>query len=263
MKKLFFLTLTILFLYGIISTCQADTLEQYTNHSSAVGSIYGARYMAQTWTSTSTERITNSGIKVWLWDNAIKKTTLNFTLCRLKSTGYPTDGCAGILALPDWLARGTIYASSINPASDGNEYHIIWDSEPNERLIGLNTSTQYVIVMTNTTATTGTSVGVRGSSLLGTYSGGKYLYTNDGGLTWSSSTEDLYFKIMGELITSATSEGMCICTTTLSLISNASTGAEFWLDKSISYGDFLVVGFLTIFLACSIFIFTYKSVWKS
>jgi len=32
------------------------------------------------------------------------------------------------------------------------------------------------------------------------------------------------------------------------LIQNASTGAEFFVDKSVSYGDFLVITFLMIFL---------------
>jgi len=32
------------------------------------------------------------------------------------------------------------------------------------------------------------------------------------------------------------------------LIQNATTGAEFFVDKSVSYGDFLVITFLMIFL---------------
>jgi len=34
----------------------------------------------------------------------------------------------------------------------------------------------------------------------------------------------------------------------IDLIENATTGAEFYLDKSVSYGDFLIIVFLMIFL---------------
>ena len=34
----------------------------------------------------------------------------------------------------------------------------------------------------------------------------------------------------------------------IELIENATTGAEFFIKKSVSYGDFLIITFLTIFL---------------
>jgi hypothetical protein len=40
-----------------------------------------------------------------------------------------------------------------------------------------------------------------------------------------------------------------VCSTTQTeLIQNASTGAEFYINKSASYGDFLILTFLIIFL---------------
>ncbi|GAI16711.1 unnamed protein product, partial [marine sediment metagenome] len=40
-----------------------------------------------------------------------------------------------------------------------------------------------------------------------------------------------------------------VCTSTeTELIQNATTGAEFYLKKSISYGDFLIITFLVVFL---------------
>ena len=40
----------------------------------------------------------------------------------------------------------------------------------------------------------------------------------------------------------------CQATTTFELIENASTGASFYLRQEISYGDILVITFLTLFL---------------
>lgn len=34
----------------------------------------------------------------------------------------------------------------------------------------------------------------------------------------------------------------------IELIENATTGAEFYIKKSVSYGDFIIITFLTIFL---------------
>jgi hypothetical protein len=93
------------------------------------------------------------------------------------------------------------------------------------------------------------------------YPDGESFYSNDEGKSWTLNENhdaDLYFINMGEEPCPATSsEDMCICTTTLNYISNTSTGAGFWLDNSISLGDFLIasflLGILVLFIVKTIF----------
>lgn len=49
---------------------------------------------------------------------------------------------------------------------------------------------------------------------------------------------------------------------TASHIQNSETGAEFYLDKTINYGDILIVWFLTIFGIFLIFKSAYNFFWK-
>ena len=53
-----------------------------------------------------------------------------------------------------------------------------------------------------------------------------------------------------------------ICTTTdttLEMITNPTTSASFYLEKSFSYGDFFTMGFLTIFVLVGIT----KLIWQT
>jgi hypothetical protein len=53
------------------------------------------------------------------------------------------------------------------------------------------------------------------------------------------------------------------CTSTLyEQISNATTGAEFYIDKTISYGDAVLFWFFTIFLIAGIVVNLFKIFWK-
>lgn len=46
-----------------------------------------------------------------------------------------------------------------------------------------------------------------------------------------------------------------VCSSTMELVENASTGASFYISKEIDYGDILVMTFLTLFLILGIFKF--------
>ncbi len=50
--------------------------------------------------------------------------------------------------------------------------------------------------------------------------------------------------------------------TYLTLIKNESTGAEFYLNKSLDYGEALILWFLTIFSIVFIFRIAYNFFWK-
>lgn len=47
-----------------------------------------------------------------------------------------------------------------------------------------------------------------------------------------------------------------------SLIKNEVTGAEFYLDKTLNYGDAVIIWFLTIFSVYMIFKVVYNFFWK-
>lgn len=47
----------------------------------------------------------------------------------------------------------------------------------------------------------------------------------------------------------------------LELIENASTGASFYIDKTFSYGDILLVVFLTLFLLYALLSAIFKFFW--
>jgi hypothetical protein len=71
-------------------------------------------------------------------------------------------------------------------------------------------------------------------------------WTQTGRLNWDNlHNADAWFQVMGDTYCSSTKE-MCACTTTLNYIVNTTTGAGFWLDSSIGYGDFLVVACLLL-----------------
>ena len=52
------------------------------------------------------------------------------------------------------------------------------------------------------------------------------------------------------------------CTSTLfEQISNSTSGAEFFISKTLTYGDVVVFWFLTIFLVAGILTFIFKTFW--
>lgn len=54
-----------------------------------------------------------------------------------------------------------------------------------------------------------------------------------------------------------------ICSSTqIELISNSTTGAEFYLSKTINYGDAILFWFLTLAFLFGIFTFIFKTFWK-
>ena len=55
------------------------------------------------------------------------------------------------------------------------------------------------------------------------------------------------------------------CTSTdnqFTLIQNSETGAEFYVDKTLNYGEAMILWFLTIFLIVLIFEKAYNFFWK-
>jgi len=52
------------------------------------------------------------------------------------------------------------------------------------------------------------------------------------------------------------------CSSTKELITNTTTGAEFYIDKTITYGDALMFWFLTIFSVGLIFSIIFKFFWR-
>jgi len=54
-----------------------------------------------------------------------------------------------------------------------------------------------------------------------------------------------------------------ICSSTqIELISNATTGAEFYISKTIRYADVILFWFLTLAFLLGIFTFIFKTFWK-
>lgn len=59
--------------------------------------------------------------------------------------------------------------------------------------------------------------------------------------------------------------GSMRCSTTdskIALIENAETGAEFYVEKTLNYGEAMIIWFLTIFLIAMIFKTAYNFFWK-
>lgn len=244
MKKLFkiiFLTFIVLFLiFFLFFQAGATTFEQFNNRSQSLGSVYDVYIKAQTFTPTTTH--TSFGVKLWLGASATRKTT--FVVYLIAKTPQPDYRV-------NYLSKGQIYASSVNTTIGGNEYHILFDNiSP-----ALATNTKYSIILENTSATSGTSISGHGDN--SGYASGSSWYSNDGGRNWTEDILfDYYFKIMGE-VPCTSSEDMCVCTTTLSYVQNTTTGAGFWLDSSISLGDFLIASFLLAILVLFIIHFIF------
>lgn len=230
MKKIL---LTIIILCSIARFCCATTFESQLLFPELLNSLYGAEYYGQTFTPTTTHN--SIGIKVSLGASATRLYNLNAYLCDTLSQ-KPIVSCLG-----NYIAKGTIYASSVNRVlGSGLEYHIIFNNV-SEKDLATNTLYSLVMVGYGTSDTPLTVWGKTGNP----YVSGSAVFSKNAGLTWTTTTDDLYFQIIGELPCPATSlEDMCVCTTTLSYISNTSTGAGFWLDSSISLGDFLIASFL-------------------
>jgi hypothetical protein len=58
------------------------------------------------------------------------------------------------------------------------------------------------------------------------------------------------------------SSGIGTASSSKELITNTTTGAEFYIDKTITYGDALMFWFLTIFLVGLIFSIIFKFFWR-
>lgn len=228
MKKIF---LTILFFCVIVNFCYAKIFEEQLNHDQSLMSIYEKDWSAQTFTTISSHNI--YGIKLWLRVSQTRNKDLTIYLCDTLDE-MPIWDC-----VPDnYLSKEIFNTQTINPLISGIKEHIIFASSSND----LTENQLYALVITNENATTGTLINLWGSNN-NLYEFGKMWYTEEG--NWQPAEEsDLYFQIIGELPCPATSEDMCVCTTTLDYISNTTTGAGFWLDSSISFGDFLIASFL-------------------
>lgn len=230
MKKIFIISiLTILISCCLINNAKADTFEEFLENDQAVNAIYRDRLSGQTFTAISSHNVV--GVKLWLRTPATRYTPINVYLTETKN-GEITKEWSQMI-----LTQGIIYASSINPLINGNQYHLIFD----DTSIYLATDTIYALILEDREASSSAWTSIRGGG--NGYEFGANWYKEEGQEEWILNEDsDLYFKIIGEINTS--SEDMCTCTTTLTQISNASTGAAFWLDSSISFGDFLIITFL-------------------
>jgi hypothetical protein len=244
-KKVF---LTILIFCGLIyfNYSQAHAFDNYLTHQDPYASVYGSWAYAQSFIPSASYN--SMGVKLWLRTSNTRLSLLEVAICQVNDNPIPEclkieecpEGKTPIFSFDQVLAYGTIYASSINPIIGGNQYQVVF----NDLSETINQGQEYALVFINPNATSSTFVSFYGGA--GEYGEGRIYYSEDCGNRWDKNEEaDLYFQLTGELpCEAATSEDMCTCTTTLTEISNVSTGASFWIDNSISLGDFLIVGLL-------------------
>jgi len=220
-KKVF---LTSLFFCVIANFCYAGTWENFIRHDIDVGSIGSTKWEAQLVKIPASHTI--YGVKFWLHATSSVYDPNETFYVRLAST---TNGLPDITKV---IATSTPYYQQIIIPTLGSEYQFIFDKE-----VDVSEGTYAIIlnIPSDKFYTKGTSTNSEGY--------GYHAYSNDSGRTWATSSYSNYFKTMGETIATTS---MCECTTTLTYISNASTGAGFWLNSSISLGDFLICTFLMI-----------------
>lgn len=249
-KKSFYYSLFLIFTFAIICIfygiiCQAKIYEYFLDHSDLVSTVYQNYFYAQSFKATSTHSAT--GLKLWLISNATLTSDFQVRLTgTIDPCPSPPEECTPDLKFI--FATTTIYASSINALKyEGYEYHLIFDDITEEDLIKDN---YYALVFDSVSATSGTNIGLRGK-LNNPAFDGTCFYSNDYGITWFTTANVNYFKIMGQ----EPFEEMA--TETKILIENTSTGATFYLDQTITYGDLFIIGFLILFTGIIIF----KAVW--
>lgn len=219
--------LTILFFCGLANFCFAGGYENYNFHDGLMATVRSTYYASQIFKPPGPYVL--YGVKMWFYATSnISAVDSTFTITLRQTTnGLPNSTILNTSTLSYYgLAKGLQY---------GAEYHAIF---PSSTLMIPNT--YYALVIEH--STNSQEVYVKGSSTAGGY--GYYGLSSDSGRRWSTSTGGLYFITWGDATTTCTSSDMCICTTTLDYISNTTTGAGFWLDSSISLGDFLIASFL-------------------
>lgn len=84
---------------------------------------------------------------------------------------------------------------------------------------------------------------------------------------WSGGSKNFLPLVAGETGVDGWqySKMTCYSTTTndvFTLIENSTTGAKFYLDKTLNYGDSMILWFLTIFSFIIIFKSAYHFFWK-
>jgi hypothetical protein len=224
MKKKLFVLLLLAFLLCCAGKSEAKLWENFQTRSNLVGSIKSVDYLGcQTFTATSTHSI--SGIKVWSY---VQPGITQFSNLRLKKT----------CATDTQLAIASLVNNSMSNATSGYSYTFFFDNA-----YQLPATGTYAMLFENNLGS-GKYFYLKGSSF-GGYSGGTWSVYDPFIGDWLDAISSIYFEIYGEDLCTST-EDMCACTTTLNYIANTSTGAGFWLDSSIGYGDFLVVACLLL-----------------
>jgi hypothetical protein len=227
MKKIVILLL-LSFLLFYAGKSEAKLWENFQTRSNLVGSIKSVDYLGcQTFTATSTHSI--SGIKVWSY---VQTGITQFSNLRLKKT----------CATDTQLAIASLVNNSMSNATSGYEYTFFFDNA-----YQLPSTGTYAMLFENNLGS-GKYFYLKGDSF-GGYSGGTWSVYSPLLGEWLDSIGSIYFNIYGEDLCTST-EDMCTCTTTLQQIVNTSTGANFWIDSSISYGSILTI----LCLVCLIFI---------
>jgi hypothetical protein len=210
--------------------CFAQDLYEYYNTSDDASSpIYRYYLKGQTFQARSNHSI--DYIKLKLIRNGSTAQSLSIKIYGLDEFNYPYD----------MLAEYRMNSSEIATTSY-NWYEINFEND-----IWLNIYQYYGIVLTFN-ATSPIIISWATDVSTSTYPYGHYIYSNNNGATWSSgNTNDAMFEVYGN---ASTSEEITMgsCTTTLTQIINTTTGATFWLDSSLSYGDILIAVFLCIFV---------------
>jgi len=170
-----------MFLVVPAQTVYADftRYETYNTSDNNSSVAYGGNWLAQTFTATSTHTVSQVKLKLFRNDTP---GTVTLSLKSVDGSGHPTG--------EDWTL-GSFNGSTATNNSSGVWYTL------NVSTVAIASGSQYALVLRATEGNATSFINWRYNDA-GSYSGGNYEESADGGYTWTSNTSrDFMFEIWG------------------------------------------------------------------